>query len=273
MPTLTPGVALNGTIANGQDIFFRVNIPALDTRSITLDSLAGVAELLVRAGDIAESDANDAASFGLAQTHAQLLVPGGRAGDYFITIHGRDNAGAGSAFTLEAEGLGFSLVSVDRSVAKNIGDVTFTIHGSQFTDATTFDLHGPSGLAIDASQVVIGDAGTAYATFALGGKPAGSYQIRAHKDAASISLDTAVSVTEGGTAGKLVFDITAPSYIRQTNGRPGVATVHFTNVGDSDLPAQYSSSPPWTAAARATTQSLASWAVLSLRSTPSSFSR
>jgi RHS repeat-associated protein len=236
--SLTPGVPFNGTIQDGQQLFFRVNLPALSTRDVELSTgTAGAAELLVRQGGIPSSDTNDEFRFNPSSTSESVLVTGGVAGDFYIALTGRSGAGTGTSFTLTAKGLDFNIQSLDRTQAKNVGDVTLTVHGSQFTNATTFDLHGPGNTTLNASQVLIVDAATAYVTFPLAGVTVGSYSLTGHQGATSTSLANALNVTAGGTQGVLSYSIISPRYIRP-NGTLGALEVSFQNTGDTDLPAQ-----------------------------------
>ena len=119
-----------------------------------------------------------------------------------MLLHGREAAGAGQNFSFTANGLGFDLLGLDVNRGANVGKVTTTLDGAQFTPGTTFTLKAGATTRA-AAAVYFVDANTAQATFDLTGLAAGSYDIVATKGAQTDTLASAFTVTSGGTAGTL----------------------------------------------------------------------
>ena len=238
IPLLTDGVAVNGTIADGQSVFYRVNLPGAATRSFFANLVTkGQAELFVRYADTPLPDHSDGYAFSTSVEDARVLLPNGPAGTYYIELRGRSAAGAGSSFSLLAETLGFTVLGLDRTKAQNLGDVTVEIDGSRFTTDTAFDLVSPTGQAIHSSALFFAGGAKVFATFHLTGAATGLYDVRAMDGVAVKTLDDALLVQNGGRAGDLEFRLDVPRYIRP-NGRVGIATIEYYNAGDSDIPAQ-----------------------------------
>jgi RHS repeat-associated protein len=240
VPVITEGTVLNGVIADGQDLYFRVNMPAEKGRSFTLDTGAA------SAGGISVAFANVPTRFGGlgfsadSDNHQEVLIPGGSAGEFYIRVHGKSAAGAGTSFSLLADALDLSVKSSSTKFASNIvfptsPTVTTTVTGLEFSGNTTFSLVG--GATIPATKVVFKDSTTAYVTFNLQGHPLGNYSLRADDGVANGTLPNAMQIVTGN-GGTLDYNISSPTYIRAPF--PGVkVTITYTNTGLTDLPAPY----------------------------------
>ncbi len=237
IPALMPGVAFSGTVAAGQDLFFRVDLSGGGTPSFTLvTAAAGGSELYLRQLDVPDRANFDESAFDPASTTQRILDTGAAATTHFILIHGRENAGLGTSFTLTAEALGFGPVSTDHNTGAPLGRVTTTIHGSLFSPATTYSLVTPgTGALVPAVQTIFQDPNTVFATFDLTGLPLGNYGVRATDGAAQSTFNAGFTVVNG-TPGALDLHISAPRFIRPPF-RGTVATVEFSNIGDTDIPA------------------------------------
>ena len=240
VPVLTEGTVLNGTIADGQDLYFRVNMPAEKGRSFTLDT--GVAN----AGGISVQFGNVPTRFGGlgfsadGDQHQEVLIPGGSPGEFYLHVHGKAAAGAGTSFALLADALDLAVRSSSTKVGSNIvfptsPTVTTTVTGLEFSGDTTFSLVGAA--TIPATKVVFKDSTTAFVTFNLQGQPIGNYALRADDGVANGTLPNAMQIVSGN-GGTLDYDISSPTYIRAPF--PGVkVTITYKNTGLTDLPAPY----------------------------------
>jgi RHS repeat-associated protein len=237
VPTLTPGVAFNGSIAGGRDLFFEVTLPALQTPRFTFTgAVAGQAEIYESLGEIPTRAQFDEGSFTATSSVQRVAGETTVAATYFVLLHGRENAGAGQNFSLIADGIDFDLTATSVASGANIGSVTTTLTGSQFSPDTTFTLVPASGPSRVATAVFFHSGQSADATFDLTGLAAGTYGIRASDGATTDTLAGAFVVTSGGTPGTLKYNLAVPGVVRPPF-TAAAATLTYENTGDTDLPA------------------------------------
>ena len=236
IPTLTAGVAFNGTIVNGRDQYFQITLPAGPTPTFTFTgAVAGQAEIYESIGSVPTRADFFEKAF-VANSAVQRIVGDvTAAATYYILVHGRENAGAGQTFSLVANGVGFDLSSSSIAGGPNIGKVTTTLSGTQFSPATTFTLVS-GGTTRAATATYFRDGHSADATFDLTGLTAGSYNIVANNGGPTDTLTNAFTVTNGGTVGTLSYDLSVPRYIRPPFVGT-VATLTYENTGQTDLAA------------------------------------
>ena len=236
LPALTAGVAFNGTIAAGQDAWFRVDLPPGQTPNFhAIYALPGEAELYIQQYDLPTLATFDAKDFSVSKASADITRYSGINSTFYVLLHGREAAGAGANFSLTAKGLPFGATEARTNHGSDLGSVTTVVHGSLFTSATTFSLF--SGGTVDpASSVTFVDPATAWVTFDLRGLALGSYDLRASDGAAQATLPGAFTVNHG-RAGAFNFDLTVPYYIRPPF-RGTIAVLDYTNTGETDIPAQ-----------------------------------
>ena len=234
---LTPGVAFNGSIANNRDQYFKVTLPAGQTPTFTFTgAVAGEAEIYESLGEVPTRASFDESTFTAGSTVQRVAGEATAAATYYVLVHGRESAGAGQNFSLLASGIGFDLASTSVAHGANIGQVTTTLTGSQFSPATTFTLVPSSGPSKQATAVYFHDSQSADATFDLTGLAAGSYSIVASNGGPTGTLANAFTITNGGFAGTLQYNLSVPSYMRPPF--VGVtATLTYENIGDTDLAA------------------------------------
>ncbi len=236
IPTLTPGVAFNGTIANNRDQYFQVTLPAGQSPTFTFTGAgAGAAELYESLNAVPTRATFFESAFVATSTVQRIVGDTTSAATYFILVHGRENAGAGQTFSLVANGAGFDLTGTSVAGGPAIGEVTTTLTGSQFTPATTFTLVS-GGTTRAASATYFTDARTVSATFDLTGLALGSYDIVADNGAATDALPGAFTVNNGA-AGKLFYTYSSPRYIRPPFGEATVLTISYENTGGTDIDA------------------------------------
>ena len=197
VPALTPDVALNGTIAAGQDLYFRVDLPTGQTPNFhALYALAGEAELYIQRNDVPTLATFDAKDFSLSQTSADITRYDGGFGTFYVLLHGREAAAGGQNFTLTAKGLPFGAAALSLNHGSDLGSVTTIIRGSLFTPSTTFSLVS-GGTVQPASSVTFVDGATAWVTFDLHSLGLGSYDVRASDGATQATLPGAFTVNHG----------------------------------------------------------------------------
>jgi len=234
LPVLALGQTVTGTIANGQDLYFRLDVPAAtDVRLIAEFAAAAEAELYVRFGAAPTRGEYDFTLADVADLRQQLLLTG-TAGPYYILLHGREGAGSGAAFSLTAQPLTFAVNGVSPDHGSNVGRATATLTGSGFTPETGVRLTTSGGVSRPAVQVVVKDSNTLFATFDLTGLSPGAYDVTIEDGARTATADGAFTVTTGAP-GRLEANISSPDSLRV--GREGIVTVEYVNVGETDLPA------------------------------------
>ncbi|MEZ6059150.1 MAG: RHS repeat-associated core domain-containing protein [Planctomycetaceae bacterium] len=234
IPSLTPGVAFNGTISSGQDYYFRVDLATDETPSIKANFAApGAAEMFVRQGQFPNRTAYDHYAFSPVDQSITVSQPAGRYGTYYILIHGTPAAGDNSSFSLVASGSPFGLTRLATTRGANSGPVTTLVKGSLFTQLTTFELVSSSGTTLAPVSAQLIDSETAWLTFDLTGIDPGLYDLRATQAAEQDVLADAFEVVVGNE-GRLVFDLNVPAAVRSPF-RSVEAVITYQNVGDTDL--------------------------------------
>jgi RHS repeat-associated protein len=234
VPTLTLGTPLTGTIANGQDFYYRV--VASPGKDVTVEadfSTSPEAEFYLRYGSLPDRTNYDQTA-PVSALQPRLLQANPQGGAFYILLHGREGAGGGTPFTLKAAAAGFEIVTFDPAQASNTGTATVSLTGSQFTPQTVLSLHGPGGAALDASAVQFVDANHLTATFDLTKLPIGGYSLQAgDAGRTAIALDT-FTVTHAAL-GLLSLSVTAPAYVRV--GGSITLSINVINSGATDAPA------------------------------------
>lgn len=232
VPALTLGTPINGTIRNGEDIYYRIDLPAGKTfRIASTFPIASQLEMYVRYQSVPTTQLADQSATGVGQTTREIVLPGSQAGPYYIQLHGREGAVSGQAFTLLVEELQFDITRVENNRGSNAGSTTVTLIGAGFTPTTTARLQG-GPVDIAATNVFFKDSTTVHATFNLVGVPAGTYSLVALNDTTPTIEANAFTVTTGA-AGRLVTRVSAPAITRALTET--TVTVDYENAGETDI--------------------------------------
>jgi len=237
IPALTIGSPASGTIDNGQDVFYQVNLSGGQDVEISagLAALRG-GELYVGYQTVPTTSTFEASSTSTTQTTQQIVIPDTQAGTYFILLQGDTGSTGGQPFTLSAQTLPLQVTSASPSQAGNSGTTTLTVQGAEFTAQTSVSLvpHG-GGSAIAATQVTFQGSTTLFAQFNLSGQAAGVYDLVV-KDGTQTATDpSAFTVTSNAAPGHILYNLSVPSISRP--GRVAYLTLTYTNDGGSDAPA------------------------------------
>jgi RHS repeat-associated protein len=233
-PLLPLGGTVSGTIADGQDLYFRLDVPpASDVALAANFSVSSQAEMYVSYGVVPSPFNFDQRVTNLSDLRPSLALSG-PAGSYFILLHGREAAGSGARFDLADQLAGFEVTSLSPNHGSNAGQATVTLLGSGFTSHTVVSLTRADGTRRDAARVVLRDGNSLFATFDLQGLTAGTYDVHLEDGVRSATVAGAFTVTSG-VAGHLETGITSTSPIRPF--QEGTLTVDYVNAGDTDVPA------------------------------------
>ncbi|MFN0018520.1 MAG: RHS repeat-associated core domain-containing protein [Pirellulaceae bacterium] len=227
------GVTTGGTIANNQDIYYKLDVPAGGDVILTGNFAAmNEAEFFVRYQDVPTRSSFDFVASNLLELSRKITLASPQAGTYYILVHGREGAGAGTAYSLRADHIDYALASVAPSRGSNLGSITTTIRGTGFTPGSVVELLSQVGSVERTATVRFQDANTLYATFNLLGVTAGAYDVRVTNVGHAATLDDGITVTTG-LAGRLEYNINAPLRLRE--GRESTAYVEYRNAGETDI--------------------------------------
>jgi RHS repeat-associated protein len=235
MPSLTPGAPTSGTIDNGQDEYFRVDLPTGPVVRITADfaSAAGGA-LFVRYEDVPDSATFDQVAFRPTQQEQQLVLNGTQAGTYYLLVHGRGGSTGGKPFIVTVQLVPFQILAVSPNSGSNTGQATLTIQGSQLSPNTAVSLVATDGSRRTATKVLFKDNSTLFATFDLTGLTPGAYGVRIDDNGQTATNANAFTVT-AGSQGQVRVSLTSNAVLRPY--QQGVVTVDYFNDGQTDAPA------------------------------------
>lgn len=90
---LAPGTPFNGMIASGQDVWFRVDLPFGQSPNFHASyAQAGQAELYTRQGNTPDRATFDHLAFSPTLASADITAFSGRAGTFYVLVHGRESA-------------------------------------------------------------------------------------------------------------------------------------------------------------------------------------
>jgi YD repeat-containing protein len=232
VPLLALGRPVSGSIAAGQDRYFRLSAPPGDDVKISADfAAADAAEIFLRYRDPPEQSNFDQASVASSQQQ-RLLIASPQGGSYYLLLHGR----AGTSFTLRADTAGFEIIRLAPQPLRgsNLGRATLDVFGSQFTPQTTLRLLNDSGASRTAESVQFIDSNQLRATFDLTDLPTTEYRIEASDPGAPgpvFALDT-FTVTDK-PPGIVSLSILSPDRVRVG----ATIFVDITVVNGNDSPA------------------------------------
>jgi RHS repeat-associated protein len=233
-PLLSLGTAVSGTISNGQELFYRLNVTP--GSNVQLEATFGVAdesELLVRYGTLPTASSFDESNTAdLNALQPQLVLPSGQGGTYYILLDGRDGAGAGESFTLLASMIPFEVSSFSTASGNNTGPVSMTITGSGFTDNTTVSLLD-GGTTIVAESTTLINANQLNVTFDLTGQAAGNYSVKAVDGSQSAVAPGTFQVTAQAASSNL--QVYADSPPGGLVGMPFYLSAGVINEGNTDI--------------------------------------
>jgi subtilase family serine protease len=195
---LTLGTPAQGSMVQGQSVFFKFNANAGDTVRIRFNTgvpLAG-AELFVRRGQMPTRGQFDFAANEPFLTEPDLIMPVAETGTYYLLAYGTFLP-APANYTVLAEVLPFSVATVEPQIAGNFGETTFEVRGALFDSETVFNLVSATNTNTSV-RVWLADSTRAFVTFNLFAQPIGWRDLRAAMGTnVSVTLSNAVFVAAG----------------------------------------------------------------------------
>jgi RHS repeat-associated protein len=248
VPVLTPGVTFSGTVASGQDEYFRVDLPAGPVAQITANFASAAGGALFEQFQNAPNQATyDQLAFDPTSEQQQMVLNGTHAGTYYLLAQGRQASGTGQPFSITVQELNFQVLSISPNQASNVGPVTISVFGSGLTQHTSVSLVSSNGVHYAASKVVLPNPAIfigpvlvqrppgLQATFDLTFVAAGAYDVLVQDGSLVNKLAGAFTVTST-PPGNVTFSLDGPQTIRPY--QPGTyLTLEYKNTGDTELPA------------------------------------
>lgn len=226
----------NGTLKQGQAVYYKIEAEAGETLKIRLDSADDDAfnELYLRYGEMPTRGQFDFTTEAPFASDPEIILPTSEAGTYYVLAYG-DRVSGEAEYSISAEVLPFSLESIGVDKAGNSGFVTLEIKGARFTKDTAFELVDNDGNVISSERLLLQDSTTAYVTFNLEEQSLGAYDVKAtREDGETALLDDALTV-ENGSGADVATNIDGPDIVRPE--RNYLFNVNFGNNGDTDLSA------------------------------------
>lgn len=225
---------------NGQEHYFRLEIPLYAQNqnlrvTVDGDSLGQYTEMYIKYGDVPTLSDFDQKHLYPYMQDQELLLEHLQAGTYYLMFKGHTAHAAGQRATILAKLIDFELLSIAPSRARNLGQTTIELLGTQMDTMRRVYLVRDSTVRILADTIYEINSFRAFATFNLEGQPPGMYTVQAVRwDGKIAELVEAFEIIEGGDAPDLQLTMDYPSVVGLRNS-PMKITIFIQNAGDQDL--------------------------------------
>ncbi|MGD9632157.1 MAG: CARDB domain-containing protein, partial [Pirellulales bacterium] len=250
VPELLFNQAATGYLTQSQAVYYRLDVPAGETVRLRFDSESptGFTELYARYGKLPTRSQFD---YSYSQPYAadqEIVLSGTRAGTYYILAYGNDVdliqefGGIGPLtsrlplYSLTADSLDFSVLSVGPNHGSNRGSVTVTIAGAGFSPSDQASLVAGNGSNRPATKQWWVSDTELWATFDLTGLPTGAYSVELAHGALQTVLPGAFTVNDRAV-GRLDAKVNATGLILP--GVQGTVVVEYANSGETDIEAPF----------------------------------
>ncbi len=234
VPELTLGVGQGATLdASGDFKLYKVEVPANESLAVSVSGPEGVThELYASFADAPTRSSFDARGIRPGSADQVAAINSTHSGTYYVLVYGA-NVPSAETFTIKAALAEFEISAVQPLRGSNTGQVTISIHGSQFDTHARAQLVDQSGSAIEATAIYYVDTGLLSATFELSDAAVGLADVQIiQEDGVITQLSDAFEIV-AGTPGRLVTNVNAPSRVRL--GREIEITIEYANQGETDI--------------------------------------
>ncbi|NJL51381.1 MAG: hypothetical protein HC930_02690, partial [Hydrococcus sp. SU_1_0] len=221
------------TISPGKSIYYRLEVSAGQAIRIKLDSQADNSSnnVYVRHEQMPTKGQFDFFTEPFS-ADPELVFPVEQDGTYYVLVTG-DGSSVASNYTITAEEIPFSLLDVTTKKVGNVAPFTLELEGAKFdADNTIFQIVDEEGTVFEATQIVLKDSTSAYATFDLSGQSIGNYDVRAIQNNETIEILEDVLIVEDGVDAELFSSIDGPGLVRP--GGKYFAKLNYVNAGGAD---------------------------------------
>src|SRR5262249_23568636 len=155
---------VSGTIADGQNLYFRVDaVPGSDFTISGDFAASSEAELYVRRGDVPDRSIFDQMAEDVSSRTPEVLLENPSGGVYYVLLHGREGAGNGRQFTIQADVVPFAIRNISPTQGSNRGTSTITLESSGLTPSASVSLRA-GAVTRPASTVTFVDSGRLFVT-------------------------------------------------------------------------------------------------------------
>ena len=179
-PPLALGGTVSGTIAAGQDLYYKVMVrPGQDVEIDGALTAANEAAIFARRLSVPTPSAFDESGGDPTTMQPSLLLPGSQGGTYYVLIQGQPGAGGGAPFTLRALAAPLRIEGFTSEPAASSGLTSLDLSGAGFNAQTTVRLRDGAGKLYQAASVKDVTSSQLVATFDLTQVPAGEYFVDA----------------------------------------------------------------------------------------------
>jgi YD repeat-containing protein len=234
VPLLSLGEAFSGTIAHGQDLYFRFDLAAgRDVRIAADYAAAPAAEFVQRYASLPDRATYDQAAPNLFDLHPRMLLVTPLAGRHYVLLHGREGSGAGQPFTIRADFAPLIVSTIAPNHGSNAGQATVKVTGSGFTPSTAVNLVSGATTRV-ATAVQFVDGSTLFATFDLKNLAPGAFDVQVLEAAQTAAAAGAFTVSSRAP-GRVRTYVSSPGFVRP--GTTAIVRIGYFNDGDTDLPA------------------------------------
>ena len=200
--------------------------------SLDLAGDAGTTELYVARGRMPSRTEYDACFTEWQSADTNVLAADTVATTYYVLAHAKSLSDGPASFTVSAESLDFSLMSVSPNTIGNTGSATLKLEGGQLSEDLTYRLVGPSSTTSTATGVYVVDSSTVYATFDATGLPLGLYDVEVVASGHTVALHDVVEVVTG-TPAELEVHLSVPEMTRP--GWTSPVVIDYKNTGNVDM--------------------------------------
>lgn len=232
------GVPAGGSLATGQSLYYRVEVPAGETLKVEFDSAAAEAfsELYVSHESVPNRTNFDFASIQPFSPDQRVVIEFTQAGTYYVLVYGNSDGGASGAYTIEASLVDFSVFDTGYGRGGNAGNLTIEINGAKFDRSVTATLSDGSGFELPAVQHYYDSGTQIYATFDLRQVAPGTYDVIVqNSQGGSIVVPDALQVVAATAVPEIVPWVEVPRSVRRNV--PYQFTVSWANDTLNDVPA------------------------------------
>ena len=234
-PMLTLNTPLNGTIANGGQQLYELDLDSNSLVQLSLQTAAAAGAQIYVSYGAAPSPSNfDETAFNVTGPNAVIRFDAALSGPYYILVAGRASSGSGAAFTLTAAKTS-QLAVTSLSPVGGSGMTTITLQGSQFSagDAVSLVPAG-GGPALTATNFYYAGSTKISATFHFTGVAAGTaYNVQVSDGANTVTVPSAFTVgAPTNVSNPILVTITAPQFVR--SGVDYTIQVNYANVSGQD---------------------------------------
>ena len=200
---------------------------------VTLDLAndSGITEVYVAKNYMPTREKFDARYVESLQADVSVVAADTSAATYYVLAYPASLPDGAANFEIQAKALHFGLRSVSPTVAGNTGPLTLALSGGQLSADMTYELVASDSAVITPTQASVINSSLVYATFNLIGRAPGVYDVRVRQQAATVTLDHALTIEEGGGP-QVWVDLVGRDTIRI--GRAYKYEVTYGNKGNVD---------------------------------------